>query len=389
MNILKSIFYIARRECSIVWRSTIYRFCIWIFPVLLVLFFPALMHEGVPENLPVGVVDQDHSATSRAIVRKLDAMQTSQVYAYYNNVSEARTDMQAHRIYSFLLIPEGTEQRLLAKQQPSVSYYSSYTTLTAGSLTYRDIKTACTLAAAQTGIAALAAVGKSNEEIKNNLQPIVLDVHMLHNPYANYNVYLTTYVVPGLLLLFVFLLVPYAIWTEVKFGRSRQWLKMAGNNIHVALFGKLLPHTLMFVLIMFLFQFYIYGVLHFPHQGGWIPIVLGSVLSVLACQGFGIFISAIMPSLRMSMSICSLWAVISLSMCGATFPVEAMDSPLQAISILFPLRHYIVIYQVNIFNGFSLQFTWIHLAALVAFVLLPFAVNSRIKEKMLHSVYIP
>ena len=57
-----------------------------------------------------------------------------------------------------------------------------------------------------------------------------------------------------------------------------------------------------------------------------------------------------MPSLRMSMSICSLWGVVSFSICGATYPLFSMDSPIQAIGQLFPMRHYYMIYQINIYN---------------------------------------
>ena len=59
------------------WSSAIYRFCILVFPILIVVFFTSLMHEGVPENMPVGIVDLDHSSTIMAIAQKIEAMKTS------------------------------------------------------------------------------------------------------------------------------------------------------------------------------------------------------------------------------------------------------------------------------------------------------------------------
>ena len=96
-----------------------------------------------------------------------------------------------------------------------------------------------------------------------------------------------------------------------------------------------------------------------------------------------------MPSLRMSMSVCSLWAVLSFSMAGSAFPIMGMDGSLQAISWLFPLRHYYMIYQVLVFNGFSLLDVWFHFVALLAFALLPMLVMRKIKNAMLTYVYIP
>lgn len=387
--LIRRIIHIAQRECHIVWRSSIYRFCILVFPLLVVVFFTTLMAEGVPQEMPVGVVDLDRTATTREMVRKIDAMQTSQVVNYFASMDEARQAVQRGEIYAFVLLPQGTTQQLISGRQPRVSFYYSSVTLLAGSMTYRDLRTVLTLAAARVGMAKLAALGLTEQQIKAQLQPIDIDLHMVGNPQANYNVYLSTYVTPGVLMLFVFLLVPYAIWTEVKMGRSREWMKMAGGNIHVALLGKLLPHTLMFLAVFLAFEFYVYGFLNFPHPGGLWPILISGVLSVLACQAFGVFVASLIPSLRMSMSICSLWAVISFSMCGATFPVTAMDTPLRALATLFPLRHYIVIYQVSIFDGFPLTYVLPHICALLLFVCLPAFTSSRLRHQMLHPIYLP
>ena len=151
----------------------------------------------------------------------------------------------------------------------------------------------------------------------------------------------------------------------------------------------MLPQTLIFLSIFLLFEFYIYYVLGFPHPGGVLPIVLLGVMSVLACQCFGIFAFGLMPSLRMSMSICSLWGVVSFSICGATFPLFAMDSPIEAIGQLFPMRHYYMIYQMNIFNGFPMSDAVLHWGALVLFCALPMLTVWNIKKAMLVYKYLP
>ena len=164
---------------------------------------------------------------------------------------------------------------------------------------------------------------------------------------------------------------------------------MADNNIVVAIIGKYIVQTLIFLLVVFFFQYYIYGVLKFPHLGGTWSIVRLCLLQVIASIGFGIFAFGLMPSLRMSMSICSLWSVLSFSMCGSSFPVSGMDAPLQALSWLFPLRHYFMMYQVTVFNGYPVIDVWYHLVALVAFTLLPWLVLRKVKNAMLNDVYIP
>ena len=84
----------------------------------------------------------------------------------------------------------------------------------------------------------------------------------------NYNVYLSSIMIPGILVLFMFLITAYSIGTELKFGRANEWMSMAGNNIFLALTGKLLPQTLIFLTIFLGYEWYVYGYLNFPHPGG-------------------------------------------------------------------------------------------------------------------------
>jgi len=370
-------------------HNPIYGFCMVVFPVLVVFFFTSLMSTGQPTDMPVGVVDLDNTTTTRSIVRTLDAFQTTRIVAHYPNPNEARKAIQQGEIYAYLYIPKGTTDGLLASRQPEISFYYSSVAMLAGNMVFRDLKTATTLAAAAVGRAKLSALGKRPDEIRAFLQPVSVDLHMVGNPWVDYNVYLSTSMVPGVIMLFIFLITAYSIGTELKFRRSKEWMEMADGDIGIALAGKFLPQTLIFLFIMFGFEFYIYHVLQFPHPGGIIPVLLLGLLSVMASQAFGIFVFGLMPSLRMSMSVCSLWAVLGFSASGATFPVFAMSPMIEALSWLFPLRHYYMIYESAIFNGFPLFYSWLHILCLILFMVLPLFTVKNIRKAMLEYVYIP
>ena len=377
------------RELRILVKNPIYGFCMVVFPIAVMMFFTSLLEEGLPESLPIGVVDLDNTSTTRSMVRRLDGFQTSQVVGFYSSVAEARHAIQQNKIYAFLYIPKGTTDKLLASRQPKISYYYSNASVVAGSLLMKDLKTISTLGSAAVGQATMSARGFTSGQIQAFLQPIRVDLHQVANPWSNYNVYLSTVMVPGVMMLFIFLISAYSIGTELKFGRSKEWLALANNHIFDALAGKFLPHLLIWLAIIYSYEYYIFGVLHFPHEGGVWQIILIGLLQVLSSMGFGIFAFGLMPSLRMSMSVCSLWAVLSFSMAGSAFPVMGMDAPLQSLSWLFPLRHYYMIYQITVFNGFPMLEAWFHFAALAAFILLPWIVVGKIKNAMLTYVYIP
>ena len=389
MKYLRQILDIALRELNILRKNRIYGFCMIVFPVLLVIFFTTMLDDGIPQDLPIGVVDQDNSATSRGLVRNLDAMQNSRVVYRFANVTEARNAMQEGKVYAYLYIPEGTAAKLMAGRQPKISYYYTMTCMTAGSMASKDLKTIGMLGSMAVGKATLSAKGATDGQIKAALQPVTIDAHMIANPEGSYNYSLTTVFVPGILMLFMALLSSYSLGMEMKFDTGKEWLARADGNIFVAIIGKYIVHALVFLLVIFAFLYYIFDVLHFPRLGDTWSIVRLTLLQVAASLGFGIFTFGIMPSLRMSMSISSLWSVLGLSMCGSAFPILGMDPPLQSMSWLFPLRHYWMIYQATVLNGFPVIDVWFHLVALVGFTLLPWFVLRKVKNAMLNYVYIP
>ena len=130
----------ASRECGILATTPIYLFCMVIFPIITILFFTFLLDSGQPQEMPIGVVDLDKTSTTRALIRRLDGMQTSHVAAYFATPADARKAIQRNKIYAFLYIPQGTTENLLSARQPKVSFYTNDAYLVPGNLIMKDMK---------------------------------------------------------------------------------------------------------------------------------------------------------------------------------------------------------------------------------------------------------
>lgn len=370
-------------------RQPVYWFCMVIAPLFCCYFFTSLMQKGLPENLPMGVVDEDHTATSRNLLRNLDAFQMSKISQGYANVTEARKAMQKGEIYGYYLIPEGTAHEAQLQRMPTVSFYTSYSYLVAGSLLYRDMRTMSELASGAAARTVLYAKGATERQAMAYLQPIVIDMHATGNPWLNYNVYLSNIIIPGMLGIFIFMVTVYSLGTELKFGTADELMKQSQRSIVVALSGKLIPQLVIFLLVGTIIVVWLYGFLHFPCQCG-IPRMWSIMaLYVLGCQGLGVFMFTMLPTLRMGLSFASLWGVISFSISGMSFPVMAMHPILQGLSYLFPLRHYYLLYVNSALDGYSLYNAFPFVLGLLAFALLPVVCLGRLKKVMLTYKYEP
>ena len=388
-NKYKAFWNVIRRECHRLVSRPLYLFCMIVAPLFCYIFFTTLMESGLPTDMPVGVVDQDQTSTTRQLTRTLDAFQQSKVIAHYPTFNEAREAVQRGDIYGFYYIPEGTTAEAQAQRRPTVSFYTNNTLLIAGSLLFKDMKTMSELASGAVVQATLLAKGATEEQAMNYLQPIVIDTHPLNNPWLNYSVYLNNTFAPGVLMLLIFMVTVFSIGVEIKERTAREWLRLGNNSIWIYLGGKLLPHTLIFFLMGILYNVYLYGFLHFPCNSGILPMLFATLCLVLASQGMGILMIGTLPTLRLGLSFASLWGVLSFSMCGLSFPLMGMHPTLQALANLFPLRHYFLIYVDQALNGYPMIYSWTNYVALLLFMLLPFLVAHRLKGALIYYKYVP
>ena len=386
---MPTILKIARRELRRMASKPIYWFCMIAAPLFCFVFFTSLMAEGLPTDMPLGLVDNDNTTTSRSLARNLDAFEMTSIKEQYANVTEAREAVQRGDIYGFYYIPKGTTRKAQRQELPVVSFYTNYSYLVAGSLLYRDMRTMSELASGAASRTVLYAKGATERQAMAFLQPIVIDSHAINNPWLNYNVYLSNVILPGLLMLFIFMVTVFSIGTEVKHNTVHDWLIMARGSMFHALAGKLLPQTLFFFLIGIAFAIGLYGVLHFPCHCGLPTMLLVMFLGIIGAQGFGVFMFAMLPTLRMSLSFASLWGVISFSICGMSYPVMAMHPTLQGLSHLFPLRHYFLLYVNCALDGYPLMNAAPYVVGLLLFASLPLLLLRRLKKMLLVVPYIP
>ena len=388
-TIYNKIYRIAKREVSRITIRPLYLFCIIIAPLLSYIFFTTLMWSGLPTKMPIGMVDLDNTVTTRSIARNLDAFQQVKIVEHYASFSDARKAMQQGQIYAFYYIPKGVTEKALASRQPKVSFYTNYSYMVAASLLYKSERNVSELANASVIRATLLAKGATNKQILSFIQPISIETHILNNPWLNYSVYLSNTIIPGILILLISMTTIYSIGSELKTNSQKEWMHMADNSILVALTGKLLPQSILFYLMTVFYQIYLYGFLHYPCNGGILPMLFAGLLLTLASQAFGILLFGLFTTLRLSMSIASLWGVVSFSMSGMSFPVLAMSPILQGLSFLFPLRSYFLIYVCSALNGYSLIYAWKQTIILLIFILLPFCILKRLSVILSQYTYIP
>ena len=385
-----ALWQVMQRECRRLVSRPLYLFCMVIAPLFCYVFFTTLMDSGLPKDLQAGVVDMDDSSTSRNIVRNLDAFSQTGVVAHYSNVSDARIAVQEGKIYGFFYIPKGTTEKAMASKQPCVSFYTNEAYFVPGTLLMKDMMTASEILSLALTRETLYAKGYDERAAMAVIRPIVVEAHPLNNPTLDYSVYLSNIVLPGILILLIMLSTTYTIGLEWKQRTQRKWFRMADYSVTTALVGKLLPQTVLYVLMILFYDVYLYRFMGFPCNCGIAAMMGIGILTVLASQAFGVFLFGVFSGqMRLAMCLSSLWGILSFSLAGFTYPTTAMAPVLGRLAALFPLRHYYLLYVDQALNGYPIACAWPSVVALLLFIMLPLAVNGRYRAAFLKYHYKP
>ncbi len=378
MNFWQHIGAVVRRELRIMRNRPIYLLGSVVTVAFCAIFFLTFLKQGLPHDLPIGIVDLDNSSLSRNFSRQLDATQLGKVLKY-DSFAQAREDMQSGKITAVCVIPAGMYADVQASRRPTFTYYLNGLYFVGGALSYKNILTMINLADGAVQREVLRAKGVNEDAIMGRIQPVNVDVHQIGNQFTNYGYYLTNIFLPGVLALTVVIILIYSLGAELKYGTSRHLLSTAGGSMYNALFGKLVVYTTLFSVIGLILILLMYDWMHFPINGSIWNMFLAIVLLVLASESVAIFIIGLLPIPRLALSIGALYSVLAFSMSGFTLPVETMPPYIQGLAEAFPLRHYFLFYSREVIFGTGFAGWWQEVIHLLIFLLLPSLVIYRLK----------
>ena len=375
MSVLLNIF---RRELRRMTSRRIYFASCIVLPLFSLVFMATIFGHGQMENLPVGVVDADQTSLSRSIIRMVDATPELQVTKQYANETEARKAIQRKEIYGYLLIPSGIK---------SLCYYYHNAMLSVGGELHSTFETILKQVSVTPIVTEAVGLGESQTNITSFLVPVSEEEMVSYNSNRNYAIYLSQPFFFVFLQVLLLLVTTYALGSESKFGTSDEWLQMAKGNIGIAVIGKLLPYTFIFMVMGVLANVVFFNWMQMPLPCSlWVMNGI-TILFILATQALALLLYAIFPVLSLIISVVSMIGSLGATLSGVTFPVNFMDTPVYWASFLFPIRHFVEVVQSLLYLEGSFSNYWTNLVVLLLFILSPILLLPRLKRALLTHRY--
>ena len=373
-------FRVFLREIDRMSGSTIYLFTTLIGPLISFVILLLIFAEGVPRNLPVGVVDLDHSVLSRKITMWIGATPEAEIAMHIPSQEEAYQQMAEGKLDAVVIIPEGTEKNILKGSSERIPVFINNTNILKGGYLQKGIyKSLATLSG---GIKLQFAMksGLPERQAKAKVQPVRLQQHILFNPFGNYSYFLLSALLPLMLVIFTLLSNVFAVGTEVREGTGPEWLEHSSGSIIVALAGKLLPYTILLAVDAVVMNVVLFIRMGTPLQGSFAFIMLGEIMMIVTYQLLAVLLISVTANLRLGLSLASAYAMMALTFSGLTFPQFAMPEVAKVFSYLFPFTQWVKIFISQAIRGETVVHALIPMAIFVLFILLSVSFLPRLKR---------
>ncbi|MFH1557647.1 MAG: ABC transporter permease [Pseudomonadota bacterium] len=294
-------------------------------PLLLMALLSAIFSAGLATRLPIGVLDLDGSDLSRSIIRAVDSAPEAAVTTPVSDLAQGKALIRAGKIHGLLMLPQNLERDVYAGRQPDVVFFYNTQTLTTGNTILRGVSAAVATAEAGIKIGLRTSNGQPVEVAQAALQPIPVQVNALFNPSLNYIFFLLATVMPAVLQILIVTSSAYTVGMDVETPHRLRILRRLGGGLVPAMAGKILPYTLIFLLVLGLSDIVLFGVLGAPLRGQRALLVLAGTLFILACQFLGALFAILLTPTAKAVSLGSLLTAPAFGFMGIGFPRLAMN----------------------------------------------------------------
>jgi ABC-2 type transport system permease protein len=303
------------------------------------------------KNLPLGLIDHDRSAASRALADELTSADSFVLARVFTSKRQAEAAMKTGKLAAVLEIPPGFGARIASGRQASVGVIVDGSNADVASRA-RAYIIEMTARFAQRGV-------MRAMRMNAGVQPAV---RVWYNP----NLTNTRFEALAMLAQAGFMLaviLPAAGMVREKQNGTLEQIRVTPIRAHELFLGKVLPPVIVTLGSLFP-SLLVLRLLHVPMSGSVATFVGLEALFLLSAVSIGMFVATLTSTLQQAMltSFFSLFPLLFLS--GSVSPIESMPRWLQFASEASPLRHGIEIVTGLFLKGAGMAELWPHALAL-------------------------
>ena len=210
---------------------------------LIVYFFLAFIYiKGALRDIPVAVLDEDHTELSDRVVSMIESSAAMKVTQYLTSENELEKFFLHHDEHAVFYIPRGFTRDIYRNKPGRLVVFTNSSNIVYGNIMYREAAVIAGTISAGVTINRLEHVGIDHNTAMGLVMPIETHAKVLFNPWFNYMYYLVPGLMTVLLQMFIFFAAARAFNKELNEGTFDELLTVSGNSPLQMLTGKALAY---------------------------------------------------------------------------------------------------------------------------------------------------
>jgi ABC-2 type transport system permease protein len=336
---------------------------LFIYPLLYTLGY---QNETI-RDLPIAVVDLDHSASSRRLSFMADATEQIRVFDKPGSLAEARDLFYNGDVKGILMIPENFEKDIMNGKQAVVTAYCDASYF----LVYKQVYSGIAFSGGAFGggveVKRMLAEGKSYQQALEMQDPLQATVYTLYNPGGGYG----SFVIPGIVMVILqqTLLIGLGMMggtrrDPVARSHASPWFRKRGEIAGMIL-GQSSVYVSIYIINVLFGAFILPYWFNFPQQGSVANVFVVVFPFLFAVTFLGLAIGTMFRERVQSLLFLVFLSPIVVFVSGISWPVSALPEVLRWLTWLLPTTFLVPAYLKIQLLGASLHDVVFELRGLV------------------------
>lgn len=371
---------VIKKELKLIFTNKYYLFLICLWPFIDFVFLGGIYFYGNVQNMPIAVIDKDHSKISRTISRYFDTSYAFDVKYKLDSIEDFKYLIARNKIYMGVFIPKDTQKNIKKSLPAEVSFYIDGSNYLTANLS--EIEGASILGTINAGLknTMMKKKGIQSKQAKAMMLPIQNDTSKMFNPTYHYGYFLT----PGIWISILGQL--FLIFGALTIGTDLEEKKYNNNSIFSFIFGKLFVYTIISVIYFEILFRIFFPAFQIPFDGNTSGAMILSVLFIISTILLGMVMAAITANRVDALKGCLLVGAPAFLLSGYTWPLDQMPILMRTISHFIPLAAYLEgfrkIFQQNMQIEYIIPFAKILITLLILYFVVTY-ISLSIRNKIL------
>lgn len=332
---------VVRREVRRIHGDTNIFAVILLAPLFYAFFYGSIYGLKSERDVPIAVVDQDHSALARELIRYLDSSKLVRVAEQPATYAEAVAGLMEMRVHGIVYIPDDFAGQIKRGHTAHLPVYLNASRF----LIANDISKAVAEVSGTLGggirLHYFESAGYSREQALELVEPLQIEHKSLFNPADSYGDFL----IPGLLVMILqqTLLIGLAesMAREREGGTLGDLYRCSGKSTWAVMSGKGFFYLLLHLAYALFFYTTLFALFRIPLRGSLAALALLTFLFLLAVIYLSLFISSFFSKKIVAMQFFVFTSYPLFLLSGYSWPLDSMPWVVRTASQLMPGTPYL------------------------------------------------